>query len=50
MTPDGTPKLMQVINGTYPGPVISASEFSIVLQGVLSADFQRLGGYSRSLC
>ncbi|TGO62391.1 hypothetical protein BCON_0020g00640 [Botryotinia convoluta] len=27
MSPDGTPRWMLVVNGTYPGPTITASEF-----------------------
>ncbi len=31
LSPDGTPRQMLVINGQYPGPVITASKFSLEL-------------------
>lgn len=51
MTPDGDPKVMQVINGTYPGPVISASKFALYIsQSIILTNVYRLGRYSGSPC
>jgi hypothetical protein len=43
LSPDGTPKVMQVVNGIYPGPVIEASQCFPHLLLYVRADMTRLG-------